>query len=57
MDTAVCRVIWKIDDSIKGAEYQKAVDEIVDWINTRAKAFVYFGGELCERYFSEKQPV
>jgi hypothetical protein len=53
MDTAVCRLVWRIDNKIAGEDLQKAADKIAAWVNRRAKSFVFFGGELCQRYFAQ----
>src|ERR1700730_11983954 len=54
MDTAVCRNVWEIDSKQVGDDLQTEADRIARWISKRARAFVVFGGELCQRYFADK---
>lgn len=54
MDTAVCYEIWGIDGKHKGAALRAEADLIVNWIYGHVGAFVGFGSELCNLYFSSK---
>jgi hypothetical protein len=54
MDAAVCYEIWGIDRKHRGAALSAEADAITDWIYGNVGAFVGFGSELCNLYFSSK---
>ena len=51
IDTAVCRRVWNVPETITGESLMEAANNTIDWVNQRTKAFVGFGSELCGMYF------
>jgi hypothetical protein len=53
IDAAMCWEMWGIDHSLDDNTQKGEIDTILDWAHERSIAFLEFGFDLCNQYFTE----